>query len=157
MVRRPSSAFNRITKRSGKKKSSSVLTLFIRSRQSPLAESPQLVQTKQRYGERWGRKQFKGRDLLIVNNHRPISAGSFLFDDTYEFKRLTNGAIWIWPFGALKMPHFKHIIVLEDKRKISISRRVTLASASMSGMAGEARTPSRKVIQPGTPRVKGSG
>lgn len=51
-----------------------------------------------------------------MNNHRSIPVGSFLFDNTYKFKRFTNGAVWIWPFGALKMPHFKYIIILYEEK-----------------------------------------
>lgn len=47
-------------------------------------------------------------------NHGPITVGSFLFDDADQFKSFTDGTIRIWPFGTLKMPHFKYIVILND-------------------------------------------
>ena len=64
-----------------------------------------------------GVKRFKVWHLLIMNNHGPSPGGSFFFDNTYKFKSFTNGAVRIWPFGTLKVPHFKYIIILQEEVK----------------------------------------
>ena len=51
--------------------------------------------------------------------HGPIPTGSFYFDNTYKFSSFTNGAIWVWPFGTLKMSRFKYIII-HDTRGIGV-------------------------------------